>query len=362
MRTFPVRPNLEHLKNEAKRRLESVRLAEPGIRLTDIQFQLAREYGYASWRELKADLDQRAAGQNAIGDWMGFLSPDLRIALHVHDNDGVLTATMDSPDYGRFGFAPSDFHVSGGNLSLTLLKINVRYEAVWDVAANAWSGQWRQNGVDLPLSLRRGVFQPAPTVIGLDGIWEGLMQLENPIRLIFHIRTDTHGTFASCDSPDRNGYNFPATSLSREDRKVAIIMKTARITGDLSDDDKTLSAVFMRGDLNVPVVLKRREPGAAILRLPDPPVVVVAAEILASYVGVYELSPGRLLTITFEDGRLHAQLTHQPAYEIFAASPTEFFYRVVEASVTFKVEADGQVPALIIHQNGRDTKALRINA
>ena len=360
VRTFPAHPNLEHLKNEAKQRLEAIRLKAPRARLTEVQFQLAREYGYASWRELKADLDQRVPVANAIGNWIGFLSPDLRIALHVRNDGGVLAATMDSPDYGSFGFVPSDFTVSGGGLSLTLLKINVLYEAVWDATEDAWSGQWLQNGVALPLTLRRGVFPPAPTITGLDGIWEGLVPLDNPVRLIFHIRTDTHGTFASCDSPDRNGYNFPASSLNREGRKVAITMKTARILGDLSDDGKTIAAIFLQGNVDVPVILKRREPGAAILRLPDPPVVTVAPEILASYAGVYELSPGRLITITLEDGGLFAQLTHQSKYKIFAASSTEFFYRIVEARVTFQVGEDGYVPALHIYQNGRETLASRV--
>lgn len=360
VRTLPARPNLGYLKNQAKQRLEGARLTEPRARLTDIQFQLAREYGYASWRALKADLDQRAAGPNAIGDWIGFLSADLRVALHVRNDGDVLIATMDSPDYGSFGFAPSDFSVTGESLSLTLLKINVLYEATWDAATGEWRGQWLQNGVNLPLNLQRGVFPPAPTVTGLDGVWEGLLALDSPIRLIFHIRTDAHGTFASCDSPDRNGYYFPASSLSREDGQVVISMKTSRIVGELDDDGKVLKAIFSRGDLEASIVLKRREPGAAILRLTDPPVVDVAPEVLATYAGVYELSPGRLITLTAEGGRLYAQLTHQPKYEIFAVSQTEFFYRVVEARIRFEVQADGPVRALVIYQNGRETKAYRI--
>ncbi len=360
MRTFPTRPNLEHLKNEAKQRLEAIRVKVPRARLTEVQFQLAREYGYASWRELKANLDQRVTGANVVGDWIGFLSPDLRVALHVRDNGGNLIATMDSPDYGSFGFSVQDFKINGDALSLTLLKINVLYEAAWDASTATWNGQWLQNGVALPLTLRRGVFPSNPIISGLDGVWEGLVALDNPIRLIFHIRTDTHGTFASCDSPDRNGYNFPASSLNREDRKVTIIMKTARITGDLGDDGKTISAIFSQGGIDAPVILKRREPGAAVLRLPDPPVIEVAPKILASYAGVYELSPGRLVTVTFDNGGLFAKLTHQPAYEIFAASQTEFFFRIVEARVVFKVEADGHVPVLTLHQNGRETQASRL--
>jgi hypothetical protein len=63
-----------------------------------------------------------------------------------------------------------------------------------------------------------------------------------------------------------------------------------------------------------------------------------------------------------EDGALHAQLTHQSKYEIFAASSTEFFYRIVEARVVFQVGEDGYAPALRIYQNGRETLASRVTS
>ena len=47
-RALPAQPNLEHLKNEAKQRLRSLREADATAKLADAQFQIAREYGFAS--------------------------------------------------------------------------------------------------------------------------------------------------------------------------------------------------------------------------------------------------------------------------------------------------------------------------
>ena len=57
-RTLPERPSLEHLRNEAKQRLKSLRQQNPQAKLTAVQLALAREYGFASWRQLKAHVDR----------------------------------------------------------------------------------------------------------------------------------------------------------------------------------------------------------------------------------------------------------------------------------------------------------------
>ena len=50
-------PNLEWLRKQAKRRLEELRQANPAAQLADAQFDLARQYGFSSWRSLKAHVD-----------------------------------------------------------------------------------------------------------------------------------------------------------------------------------------------------------------------------------------------------------------------------------------------------------------
>ena len=52
-RSLPGRPNLDHLKNEAKALLKSLRATNPEAKLTDAQRQLAREYGFPTWARLR---------------------------------------------------------------------------------------------------------------------------------------------------------------------------------------------------------------------------------------------------------------------------------------------------------------------
>ncbi|HUY90382.1 MAG TPA: ankyrin repeat domain-containing protein [Pirellulales bacterium] len=52
-RSLPEKPDLRHLKNQAKDLLR----AGAAVSLADAQFQLAREYGFASWPKLKAHVE-----------------------------------------------------------------------------------------------------------------------------------------------------------------------------------------------------------------------------------------------------------------------------------------------------------------
>ena len=57
MSELPDTPNLDWLRKQAKRRLLELRDANPNAQLSDAQFDLARQYGFASWRALKAHID-----------------------------------------------------------------------------------------------------------------------------------------------------------------------------------------------------------------------------------------------------------------------------------------------------------------
>jgi ankyrin repeat protein len=54
---LPDSPNLDWLRKESKRRLVELRASDPLAKLADAQFALAKEYGFPSWRALKAHID-----------------------------------------------------------------------------------------------------------------------------------------------------------------------------------------------------------------------------------------------------------------------------------------------------------------
>ena len=55
--SLPDSPNLEWLRKAAKRRLDELRAANPRARLAEAQLELARRYGFPSWRALKAHIE-----------------------------------------------------------------------------------------------------------------------------------------------------------------------------------------------------------------------------------------------------------------------------------------------------------------
>jgi CubicO group peptidase (beta-lactamase class C family) len=78
------------------------------------------------------------------------------------------------------------------------------------------------------------------------------------------------------------------------------------------------------------------------------------------YVGQYQLAPNFILTITREGDALFAQATGQPKVQIFPESEREFFYKVVDAQITFETDSTGRATSLTLHQNGATMPAKRV--
>jgi len=77
-------------------------------------------------------------------------------------------------------------------------------------------------------------------------------------------------------------------------------------------------------------------------------------------VGRYELAPGVFFNVKREGDKLMAQLTGQDYMEIFPESETNFFYKIVDAQLTFVRDSSGKVTSLVLHQNGVDQTAKRV--
>lgn len=55
---LPLRANVEWLKKSAKDRLVELRTDDPAVQLSDAQLDIAREYGFPSWRKLIAHVEE----------------------------------------------------------------------------------------------------------------------------------------------------------------------------------------------------------------------------------------------------------------------------------------------------------------
>ncbi|MFL6263879.1 MAG: serine hydrolase [Thermoanaerobaculia bacterium] len=87
--------------------------------------------------------------------------------------------------------------------------------------------------------------------------------------------------------------------------------------------------------------------------------VALPAEALDQYVGVYSIDKTARFTLLRQGGGLVARLTGQPFFPIFASAKDEFFYKTVDAQLSFHRDAEGKITGLTVHQNGRDIPASR---
>jgi CubicO group peptidase (beta-lactamase class C family) len=88
--------------------------------------------------------------------------------------------------------------------------------------------------------------------------------------------------------------------------------------------------------------------------------ITVDPKIFDGYVGQYQLAPSFILTITREGDQLFAQATGQPKLQIYPEGERAFFYKVVDAQITFETDSSGRATSLTLHQNGADIPAKRV--
>jgi hypothetical protein len=75
--------------------------------------------------------------------------------------------------------------------------------------------------------------------------------------------------------------------------------------------------------------------------------------------GRYRLAPQATLAVTRDGDKLMAQITGQPAAQVFPSSETEFFWKIVDAQLSFVLDASGRASKVVLHQSGHDTPAAR---
>lgn len=101
-----------------------------------------------------------------------------------------------------------------------------------------------------------------------------------------------------------------------------------------------------------------------ITKPPAPPKprkeIAINPALLDGYVGEYQLAPTFVMTVSREGEGLFIQATGQSKIQVYPESETDFFYKVVDAQVTFVRNADGQVTGLVLHQGGREIPGKKI--
>jgi hypothetical protein len=132
----------------------------------------------------------------------------------------------------------------------------------------------------------------------------------------------------------------------------------ATITFERGDDDEIVALVLNQGGTRTRA--ERLGPDGE----PVAPVEVtrLPAEELEEYLGEFQLAPGAVVSINRDGNRLLAQLTGQPAIEIYPEETDRFVYTVVDAAIEFNRDDSGRVVSMTLHQNGAAMPASRIES
>ena len=88
--------------------------------------------------------------------------------------------------------------------------------------------------------------------------------------------------------------------------------------------------------------------------------VQVDPRLYAGLVGRYQLGSA-IFDISAKNGRLFARLTGQRQLEIFPEGEYRYFFKAVDAALTFEKDAAGNIDAVTLHQNGSDIRAKRLD-
>ena len=247
--------------------------------------------------------------------------------LGMSDTRITLTPAM------KARFAPG--HTAGGEIA-----------ANWDIPTLAGAGALRSTAKDLLkfLSANLGLL-PTPLTSAMELERKSRASAGSPtmdIGLCWHI-SKAFGAGLVWHNGGTGGYHSFTGFDPGHNRGVVVLANTANSIDDIGFH-----------------LLDSRH---ALARFPPPKeriAITLLPQTLRRYVGQYELAPGVLFDLRLENSRLMAKLASQPYLEIYPESETNFFYKAVDAQLTFGFDQRGQVTQLTLHQNGRDQLAKKI--
>ena len=137
--------------------------------------------------------------------------------------------------------------------------------------------------------------------------------------------------------------------IPRSDTEFFWMIVDAQVTFVKDDTGKVVKAIHRQNESNIDAP-----------RMED---IVVAKVNPASYnalEGNYDFGQGRTLTVTGEGDRLFARLMGGPKMEILPKSELEFFWKEINARMTFVKDEKGKVTYAIFHQAGQTLEGPKI--
>lgn len=375
-RGLPPCPNIEHLRNQAKARLRALRLTKPEAQLANAQLEIARGYGFPSWRALKAAVEAGGTFSTPNDDplvgWyridpslvtnavIAVTREDERLLVQqtgrpktplVADHAGGFSTPGLAQRY-RFEITPQgQARVLVVELSAGTIRAERTDAADAEAAQAAFARDLAEQArpraqIALPpealdryagayaalsgyvIKIRR---RGASLFAEVSGQPELAVFAEAEGRFFYTVvpaQLEFHGEAALAEAVTlhQNGYG---TRLRRVDETEASEI-AAEIERKKAEQERPRTAVPIR------------------------------PEMLERYAGSYQIRASIEFSVTLEDGRLFGQATGQRRFEMFAESESEFFATVAAVQFSFLADDKGQIDRAIIHQNGREILMMRV--
>jgi CubicO group peptidase (beta-lactamase class C family) len=214
--------------------------------------------------------------------------------------------------------------------------------ANWDLPTFAGAGAVRSSAADMARFVQANLNptgSPLGEALRLSHVPRFVVGGETSIGLGWHLNTQSKTVWHNGET---GGYHSFAGFIPERHAGVVVLANSATELVDA-----------------VGVSVLRIQEGLAPVPPKLQPTLKLEAKALEPYVGRYTLAPGAILTVTRTGAQLKAQLTGQPAFKIYPKASNEFYYRVVDAQLTFEKDKDSQVTAVVLHQNGQNLKAPR---
>jgi Domain of unknown function (DUF3471) len=365
-RQLPATPNLEQLKKQAKERLRDMREAEAAATLAQAQFALARDYGFASWRALKAavaqDLD-RFTGHyrrdpNVIADSI-FTITHKAGRLFIQGVGGRKTplvavepgvfALTDTEETYRFegdpGRPAQRVVIGEGFKTIEALRTDAGALREAEAAlAHALADQSRPR--------TRVELDPA-TFVRYVGTYV------SPFGAVLEINQERNALFLS-----DNG-QAPIEILPEGADRFFFPGSSTQISFRVRDGHAEALAVHQFGR----VIICPRASGKAAMEFVNTVEriaaqesprthLILSEERLKRYVGRYALDQNITLTITADGDRLFGALTGRSSAEMFAETEARFLTSEADR-ISFIEDATGRVDRAVLHQPGFDLVLMR---
>jgi ankyrin repeat protein len=253
--SLPARPDLEHLKKLAKQKLKKLRQDDATARLAQAQLGIAREYGFSSWRALKAHLDSAAKASDPVE------IAALLKAIGRGDIQTVRTLLTENPDlvnqtgpHPFWGGRPQPLHVAieRGEEAIFKLLLDAVANVDGDSAAyGGWSPlmlaiHWKRDAMREELLRRRANV----------GLIEALMLGDDRrVRELLRQPSSLEGPFPNAGTP----LHFARTPASVE------ALLEAGINPDATDqyDQRAADAIAAGGADRLPALRVLLDRGAS---------------------------------------------------------------------------------------------------